>query len=234
VTDHAPALSDDQSSVPDAAQHAAPWVAFVSLLLALFPAAIIAIELALLYAIVSRPGIPLFLALCIAPYLVPLLAFRILNAITPLKEGRSILTKQTYSSWVGAYRLQHLYILFPFLESVLHAVPGLYSFWLRAWGSKIGKNVIWGGTATITDRSMLVIGDDVFVGNLVYMSPHVVNPTREHLLLYLKKIRIGSSVFIGAGSRLGPGAVVHDNSFVPILTDLYLNEHFPPASKPNE
>ena len=212
----------------------APLVAVVAFLLGLFPASVVLIELALVYALIQDPGIAIFLIACITPYLLPLLAFKILNWVRPLNEGRSILTKQNYSPWVASYRVQHLYILFPILESVLHALPGLYSIWLRAWGSKIGKNVIWAGTTTITDRSMLVIGEDVFVGNLVYLSPHVVNPTREHLLLYLKKIRIGSNVFVGAGSRLGPGAVVHDNCFVPILTDLYLNEHFPPQAASTE
>jgi hypothetical protein len=207
---------------------ALPVVGVMAFLIGLFPTLVILVELALIYMLIVEPGIVLFVAVCLAPYILPLLTFRLLMLVRPIREGRQVLTPRTYSPWVTAYRMQHLFILLPFLESVLQAVPGLFSLWLRAWGSTIGRRVIWAGNVTVTDRSELVVGNDVFVGNLVYLSPHVVNPTGTHLLLYLKKIRIGSNVFISAGCRMGPGSTVHDNCFVPILTDLYVNQHYPP------
>ena len=44
------------------------------------------------------------------------------------------------------------------------------------------------------------------------------------MMLYVRAIRIGNDVFIGAGSRIGPGVVIDDGVYLPILTDLYVNQ----------
>jgi UDP-3-O-[3-hydroxymyristoyl] glucosamine N-acyltransferase len=37
-------------------------------------------------------------------------------------------------------------------------------------------------------------------------------------------VKIGNDVFIGAGSRVGPGVVIADGVYLPVLTDLYVNQ----------
>lgn len=199
----------------------------VNFIFALFPAVVIGMELSMVFWMIVDPVLWKFFCVLLTPYILPLTTYRLATLVAPLGEGRSIMDREHYSPWTTAYRIQLLYVLFPFLESVLVAVPGLFSVWLRAWGSKIGKNVIWASSITVTDRGLIEVGNRVFVGDRVYMSPHVVNPSGDHLLLYIKRVRIGDDVFIGSGSRFGPGSEVADGAFVPILTDVYVNEHFP-------
>jgi UDP-3-O-[3-hydroxymyristoyl] glucosamine N-acyltransferase len=44
------------------------------------------------------------------------------------------------------------------------------------------------------------------------------------MALYTRTIKIGNDVFIGAGSRIGPGAMIADGIFLPVLTDVHINE----------
>lgn len=202
------------------------------LLVAFFPTLVIGAELFFLYQAIWHPE-PLWLALvCLHPYLTPLIAFRLHGLFFKIKEGPSYFGIDYYSPWLTAHRLQIVFAVFPVLERVLTVVPGLFSLWLRAWGSKIGRGVLWLPGVEITDRSHLVIGDDVFVGNKVYFSPHVVRDAGEKkFLLYYKRITVGSGSFVGAGSRLGPGAVIPPQSRVPLLTDVYVNQTWEEPAK---
>jgi acetyltransferase-like isoleucine patch superfamily enzyme len=40
------------------------------------------------------------------------------------------------------------------------------------------------------------------------------------LLLYVRRIRIGDGVLLGAGSRLGPGVRIEDGAVLPVRTDV--------------
>lgn len=201
------------------------------LLVAFFPALVIGAELYLVYRALHEPS-ALWLALvCLHPYLTPLLCFRAHNLVFPLREGGSYFGIDYYSPWLTAHRLQIIYAVFPVLERVLTVVPGLFSLWLRAWGSRVGRGVLWLPGVEITDRSHLDIGDNVFIGNKVYLSPHIVRDAGDkRFLLFYRRITIGSGSFIGAGSRFGPGAMVPAGSRVPILSDLYLNQRFQAAT----
>lgn len=206
----------------------APVVRVVDAVGFFFPGLIVLTSLAAAYWCLMAPHPARFLLTLSIPYLVPLLLFRLMVAVLPIKEGGSVLAKGVWSSWFLSYRLQLIYGYFPFLEGALLAFPGLFSWWLRAWGSKVGKGVFWAATVQITDRGHLDIGDGAFFGNAVYLSPHVVQRRGGRGILYFKRIRIGKGSFVGAGCRLGPGVVVHDGALVPLLTDLYLKEEFPP------
>lgn len=105
------------------------------------------------------------------------------------------------------------------------SVPGLFSFWLRLWGSKIGKNVNW-INANVTDRSGLIIGDNVFFGNSCYLSAHVAMILNNKFVLYFKNIKIGNNCFIGASTIFPPGTRVPDLSIVPAKTFLKINAEF--------
>ena len=207
----------------------APLVNTIDLVALYFPGIVITIEFIELYSFATNPTLAKLTFLVLTPYLLPLLSFRSLTWIFPLKEGREYVKKGSLSVWFLTYRIQLLYGLLPALEGVLLAFPGLFSLWLRAWGSNIGSRVFWAATVKVTDRSHLIIGDNVFIGNEVYFSPHVVSRGQERNFLYYRRITIEKNCFIGAGCRMGPGVRIKTGSKVPALTDLYLNETFPPG-----
>jgi hypothetical protein len=194
-----------------------------------FPGLMVVSMLALFYQLLARRSLPLFFCLLIFPYLVPLLLFRILCFIAPLREGSSVLAKEVWSTWFVSYRLQLIYGYFPFLEGVLLAIPGLFNLWLRAWGSHIGKGVFWAATVQVADRGHLEIGDNVMLGNAVFLSSHVMQRRGARGVLYVKRIRIGADAFVGSGVRMGPGVVVEPGALVPLLTDLYVKQRYPAA-----
>lgn len=158
-------------------------------------------------------------------YLFPPLSWRFLNLFFPLREGASFVGRiDPLSPWVICHQIQLIYIILPFAEKLLMIVPGLYSAWLRLWGSKIGKKVYWTPGVEIVDRTHIDIGDYVFLGNKTYLSPHVVRRKSNKYLLYFKKVKIGSRSFIGAWSILGPGAVIEEGTYLAAGTHVHLKE----------
>ena len=157
-------------------------------------------------------------------YLVPVISFRIHNLISPLQYGLNNLSEQKYSSWWGGHQIQLIYAVCPFFERLLRVIPGLYSAWLRMWGSKVGKNVYWTPQVELYDRGSMIIGDEVIFGQKVECYCHIIKPKAEVLRLYTKPITIGNRVFLGAGTRIGPGVKIDDGTFVPLLSDLLVNQ----------
>jgi len=166
-----------------------------------------------------------FLLVIFILYVFPLLIFRLHNKYIPLKEGKSRLDTPTYSPWWTAYHFQVLFNTFSCLEAFLRLIPGAYSFWLRRWGSKIGRNVQWTPLVEIVDRSLIEVGDRVIFGHKVIIVSHVITRKESGMtVLYLKKVRIGSNVFVGAGSRFGPGTVISPDQIIPFQTLLTINK----------
>ncbi|MGA9772634.1 MAG: acyl transferase [Blastocatellia bacterium] len=178
------------------------------------------------FAFRPTPIQPVILVLIV--YLLPPLTLRLHEIFFPLGEGLSKLSEPKYSHWWGAHQIQLIYIALPQLEALLRLVPGLYSAWLRLWGSRIGRKVYWTPNVEITDRSLLEIGDGVVFGHHCKLLGHAIKPRGGAVLLYLRRIHIGRDVFIGAGSRIGPGAVINDGSYLPVLTDVYVNQEIEP------
>jgi hypothetical protein len=168
--------------------------------------------------------------LLVVLYLLPPLSFRLHRRLFPFRKSLTNLSERKYSPWWGAHQIQVLYIAVPQLESLLRLVPGLYSAWLRLWGSRIGHDVYWTPNVEVTDRHLLDIGDRVVMGHKCKFLGHAIKPRGQDLALYSRTIRIGNDVFIGAGSRIGPGAVVSDGLFLPVLTDVHINETLDDAS----
>ena len=159
-------------------------------------------------------------ALLAVLYLLPVACFRVHNTIWPLTEGFTHLDAPEYSPWWGGHQCQVMYSAFPALEAALRLIPGLYSAWLRLWGSRVGRRVYWTPRVDITDRSLLEIGDDVVFGHLVACYAHLVKRQPDGLVLYVKRICIGSGVLLGAASRLGPGVRIDDGATLDIRTDV--------------
>jgi len=194
------------------------WLARI---MALFPTAILATSLfSVGWAVAASSLLPLLLALVVL-YLVPLATFRIHNRRYPLVEGASHLLGGAYSPWWGGHQTQVIFIAFPALEVALRLVPGLFSVWLRAWGSEIGERVYWTPQFRIGDRSLLEVGDDVILGYDVGLSSHLIKRTRKNVLLYVKRISIEAEVFVGAGAIIGPGVVIERGASVDIGAHIY-------------
>lgn len=159
------------------------------------------------------------LGVFVVVFLVPPLLHRTL----PLKPGVYDLKERRFNAWWASHQLQLLFIAVPALEALLRCVPGLYSAWLRLWGSRVGAGVYWTPRMEVLDRGLLEVGDGVVFGHKVELYGHTVMPKQERLALYVNRVRVGAGAFVGAGSRLAPGVVVAEGAVVPILTDLYMN-----------
>ncbi|MEQ1877243.1 MAG: sterol desaturase family protein, partial [Bdellovibrionia bacterium] len=193
-------------------------------LLALFPLAIIVLTVGSVYFAFAREN-PLWLAGALfSLYLLPPLAFRLHNRFFPLETGMSKLSGGDYSPWWGGHQIQVMYLAVPSLEALLRIIPGAYSVWLRLWGSKVGRGVYWTPQIEITDRSLLTIGDHVVFAHKAAFYNHVANPRKDKVLLYVQPTEVQTGAFIGAGSRVGPGAVIEAGVQLPILTDVHVNQ----------
>lgn len=166
------------------------------------------------------------LAAMATPYLFPLICYRILTFIYPIKEGASYIgiNEKKFSPWLFSLRLQQIYIVFPIFERLLFFLPGIYAIWLRMWGSKIGKNVFFVPNIIVHDRGFLELGDNIVFGDRAYLSSHFLEVRNGRFMVYLKKVTIGSNVFIGAMSHLGPGTKISPNTKVPAGTYFTLND----------
>jgi len=196
----------------------------LSKILLFFPTIILLITSGSLIYFAHSPGIFSILAILFSIYGLPVLVYRIYHWKYPVQEGISYLLGKEYSSWWGSHQIQVIYIAIPALEAVLRLIPGLFSAWLRLWGAKIGKNVYWTPGLEIADRGLLEIGDRVVMGHRVGLSSHIIKPRKQNLMLYVKKVKIGNDVFVGASSLLGPGTVIEDGISIPITNSLYLNQ----------
>jgi len=167
------------------------------------------------------------------PYLVPLVLFRVICAIYPMKIGASFFGEDKFSPWISSYRIQQVYLMFPILERLLFIVPGLFNLWLRLWGSKIGKNVNFIPGVEVVDRGHITIGDNVFIGNKCYFSPHVVQVRKGRFFLYYKGITIGDNCFLGAFSTFGPGTEIASGTSLPSGSYYTVNKKTPGCLMPD-
>ncbi|HXH31465.1 MAG TPA: DapH/DapD/GlmU-related protein [Bacteriovoracaceae bacterium] len=182
----------------------------------------VVLQLGLVTAFILTHHLALVPVIIFFPYVFPLLVYRTLLAFFPYKEGGQYLGVG-YNMWNGAYKIQNFFYAFPYLERVL-VLFGFYSAWLRLWGSKIGKNVFWTSHTLIGDRQGMIVGDNALFGHGCSFISHVVHIRDGKVFLYYKPIKIGRNVFVGAGSRMGPGTTIKDNTRVPVLTDLMVSE----------
>jgi acetyltransferase-like isoleucine patch superfamily enzyme len=88
-------------------------------------------------------------------------------------------------------------------------IPGVYSNWLRLWGSRIGRLTYWAPGMVVLDREYLDLGDDVVFGAGVRLNGHVIlrNP-QGRLVLAVAPIRIGAGAAIGGYSLLTAGTEI--------------------------
>ena len=150
-------------------------------------------------------------AVCLAAwlYLAPPVLFRILNLAAPVRETRHAVGSTGFFIWWTGHQLQVLFCRLGFLEELLRLVPGLYSLWLRLWGSSVGARTYWTAGVTVTDRAYLRVGDNVTFGAGVRLNAHVIAENAEgRPELILAPVTIGSGALVGGYSLLTAGTVV--------------------------
>lgn len=145
-------------------------------------------------------------------YLLPPLATRLLFLCFPIANGTHRIDSRAFLVWWASAQWQMLFCRFSALEECLRLVPGLYSLWLRLWGSRIGRLAFWAAGLRILDRSFLHIGDDVVFGSGVRLNPHVIVDENGRKFLHLAPITIGDRAQIGGYSLLTAGAIIEDHA----------------------
>lgn len=193
-------------------------------LIMLFPLSMLALGSVALIGFIRSPSVAGFAWLFFVWYLLPPLGFRLHDWLCPLRPGREDLSDaRRYSAWWGSQQFQIVYAAIPQLEILLRLVPGAYSAWLRLWGSRIGRGVVWTPVVEVIDRGLLDIGDHVFFGHKVALCSHTVMPKAGRQILHVARIRVGEGAFISGTSGLGLGARVAAGEFVPFNSLVYLN-----------
>ena len=144
-------------------------------------------------------------------YFAPPALARLVLGIAGSPQGRIRVGSKAFFVWWFVFQLQIVFCRLTALEEVLRLVPGLYSRWLRLWGSRIGRFTYWSPGTLITDRSFLSIGDDVVLGAGVRLNPHVLAKGKNgELELLLATVRVGDRVQVGGYSLLTAGTEIQD------------------------
>ena len=139
-------------------------------------------------------------------YLAPAILARMLLLIVPIQPGKIPLASRSFFVWWFLFQLQVIFCRLPALEEAMRLVPGLYSQWLRLWGSHIGRLTYWSAGTLITDRSFLEIGDNVVFGAGVRLNAHVLTRGAVgQVELLLAPVNIGDRSIIGGYSLLTAG-----------------------------
>lgn len=182
----------------------------------IFPVVHVGTFIAMVFHTVSSGKWGLFILTIVGFYLIPPMLLRLQNIFRPIKGGVHEFSYQIYNPWFGAYCLQSAFWAIPQFESLLRLIPGVYSAWLRLWGSKIGKGVYWTPVAEILDRSMIEVGDYVVVGHHNIITCHLISghETKSGLRLFLAYSKVGEHVLLGGEVRVGPGAVILPRTLV--------------------
>jgi hypothetical protein len=142
-------------------------------------------------------------------YLFPPMAVRFLRCLLPIREGRIPVGSRPYFIWWMMFNAQVVFSRLPMLEEFLRLIPGLYSFWLRLWGSEIGRLTYWSAGTRVLDRSFLRIGNDVVLGAAVRLNPHVLAKNdRGELELILATVIVGDRAVVGGYSLLTAGSEI--------------------------
>lgn len=137
----------------------------------------------------------------------PLLCRVVVGSGLPVGEAKS--PSPTFFRWWMTWQLQMLFNRLPWIEEALRFIPGLYSFWLRLWGARVGRLTLWSPGVRIYDRPLLNIGDDVVLGIDTRLVGHFGGLDPEgRVTLVLGPVTLGDRTLLGGGALLAPGCTV--------------------------
>ncbi len=206
-----------------------PKIPFVFILFSLIPPLHFLTVLGSIVLFFGEPSLKYALLFFVSVYAAPPLIYRIVSSFWRVKVGTFPLTDKKAWPWLFAIKLQIFYIAFPVFEQILILFPELYSFWLRLWGSKIGKFVVWSHQAEVLDRTHLNIGNYVLIGHRAMLSCHAIKSDNGGLetKLTFAPITIADRVVVAGYSAIGPGVKVKEAANLPFREILYPYEKFP-------
>ena len=189
-------------SLPDALS---PPRKVVILLFNMIPGLQVASFIVAVYLLPQTPLINLAIATALLFLLPPLTSLLVLR-LSDIKNKTIIIGSNEYLIWWFLACQQTLFSRLSFLEECIRLIPGLYSLWLRLWGSQIGSLTYWAPGTRILDRSFLNIGDSVILGLGTRLSPHVImKDDYGTLMLHLDTITVEDNSVIGGYSLLSAG-----------------------------
>jgi hypothetical protein len=200
-----------------------------------FPLLMTVLLLAALGVFAQWPSVWSAALVLVVIFIVPPMTQRVMLRWAPLKQGVNQIDGAKFSPWLASHHIQAMYDALPFLESLLRVFPGFYSMWLRMWGSRVGYGVEWSVRMDVLDRGLMDIGNRVVFSRRVELAAHVRKKTdggRSRVLV--RTVRIGSYAFLGARTRVGPGASVPSNASVPEHATVGVNEVFGDAVRHHE
>ncbi len=77
----------------------------------------------------------------------------------------------------------------------------------------------------IVDRTHLVLGDRLLIGNKTYITSHVLKKKDQKYLLFFKPVKIGNDSFISFSTTIGPGTDMPEKSFLKAFSVEYQTEN---------
>jgi len=125
-------------------------------------------------------------------------------------------------AWLLYEYYEIYYVLFPYFA-------GFFSVFLdtkprhQAFGCKVGANTVV-GNGRLFNPERTIIGDNCFFGYDAILSGHVYEGRR----LYLKTVKLGNNVTVGANAVVLPGADIGDNVIVGANTVVPKDTTIPP------
>ncbi len=216
---HAQRTQSARLALPDYPARLRVWM----LLLNFFPLAHLASVLLIAFAnlpVWERITGALFTLLLLPPLLA-----RIVHALAPLPGTRISVESSGFLAWWATAQFQIIFNRLPMIEETMRMIPGVYSNWLRLWGSRIGRLTYWSPGMVVLDREYLDLGDDVVFGAGVRLNGHVILRNRQgRLELAVAPIKIGSGAAIGgyslltAGTEIPPGESTRAHLLSPPFT----------------
>lgn len=135
---------------------------------------------------------------------------RLLNFLFPFQEGRFVIADNPWvfygwSLWSYLY-ITNLY----FLYQNLLIPPMFRKPFYQLLGAKIGKGII-SMNAVITDPAMLVLGENVIIGEGSLIIGHLITSPGRFMM---KKVRIENDALIGVRSVILPGVTIGAHAMV--------------------
>ncbi|HRE44677.1 MAG TPA: hypothetical protein PKY87_11985, partial [Terricaulis sp.] len=90
----------------------------------------------------------------------------------------------------------------------------------------------WPVRMDVLDRNLMDIGNRVVFAREVELAAHVrKKQDGAGTRVLVRQVRIGSYAFIGAGSRIGPGASVPHSANLPAMSVVDVNEAYGEAKR---
>lgn len=170
----------------------------------------------LVWAAMGSHGLWPALAAVVVLYVLPPAVVRFLLNPRQVSAGTYPLDSRLFRLWWFTAQWQVVFNRLPFLEEALRLVPGLYSAWLRLWGSEVGRFVYWSPGTVLLDRSLVAIGDRVVFGVTSRLHPHLIDRNEDgDVCLYLGAVRIGDDAMVGGMSVLAPGVYIESGEIAP-------------------